>query len=237
MGFFKKILKAAKKIAPIAVGFIPGIGPLAAAGIGAGIGAMGGGGIRGALMGGISGYGGSALAGGLRAAGSLPMAGVVGPQAGGISAGLSNLASGVPGAWGALTGGTGLMSNATSALQAAQYLIPQKQAINEQNTWGVAKPEAPLTRPGAIERPTSLSDMANFAPEQERSALATRGINTGLGEDENTYYRNLVQRSLIGEGNQINTENPNFLLPIESQYFSGQGKNTADIVRFLQGIR
>ena len=52
LGKFGKILKA---IAPIAVSFIPGIGPVAAAALGAGLGALGGGGIKGALLGGISG--------------------------------------------------------------------------------------------------------------------------------------------------------------------------------------
>lgn len=235
MSFFKKLFKIAKKIAPVAVGFIPGLQPLAAAGIGAGIGAIGGGGIKGALMGGLSGYGGSMLSSGLSAAGSLPAAGVVGPQAGGISAGLSNLASGVPGAFSALTGGAGLTSNAVSALQAAQFLIPQKEQIGAQNIQGLAAP-APLKTPSAMERPGSLSDMANFAPEQERSALATRGLNTGLSQDENAYYRNLIQRSLIGPGNKVNMTNPNFLMPIESSYFSKQGQNTSDIVKFLQGI-
>ena len=53
--FLGKIGKILKAIAPIAVSFIPGIGPVAAAALGAGLGALGGGGIKGALLGGISG--------------------------------------------------------------------------------------------------------------------------------------------------------------------------------------
>lgn len=53
---FKKIFKA---VAPIALSFIPGIGPLAAAGLGAGIGALGGGGLKGALLGGLGSYAGA----------------------------------------------------------------------------------------------------------------------------------------------------------------------------------
>lgn len=53
MSKFKKIFKIA---APIAAGFIPGIGPLAAAALGAGLGAMGGGGLKGALLGGLGSY-------------------------------------------------------------------------------------------------------------------------------------------------------------------------------------
>jgi hypothetical protein len=56
MGFFKSLLKVAKIAAPIALNFIPGVGPLASAALGAGIGAMGGGGLKGALIGGAGGY-------------------------------------------------------------------------------------------------------------------------------------------------------------------------------------
>jgi hypothetical protein len=60
---WKTIRQVAKVAAPIAASFIPGVGPLAAAAIGAGAGAMGGGGLKGALIGGaLSGIG-SGLAG------------------------------------------------------------------------------------------------------------------------------------------------------------------------------
>ena len=62
-GFFKKIGKAlkkvAKKIAPIAgplANFIPGVGPLVAAGIGAATNIAAGKGIKGAISGGLGGY-------------------------------------------------------------------------------------------------------------------------------------------------------------------------------------
>lgn len=50
--FFKKAISIA---APLAASFIPGIGPVAAAAIGAGAGALSGGGLKGALLGGVSG--------------------------------------------------------------------------------------------------------------------------------------------------------------------------------------
>lgn len=63
MSKFKKIFKIA---APIAAGFIPGIGPLAAGALGAGLGAIGGGGLKGALLGGLGSYvGGGGSFGGL----------------------------------------------------------------------------------------------------------------------------------------------------------------------------
>lgn len=98
-----------------------------------------------------------------------------------------------------------------------------------------AAPFNPM-RPDAIGRPSSLSEYANFTPEQERSALATRGLNQGLGKDEDAYYRNLIQRSLIGDNNQP-VADTNSLLPVESQYFSQQGMNTSGIMDFLKALQ
>ena len=91
-------------------------------------------------------------------------------------------------------------------------------------------------RPTAIDRPETLSELAAFSPEQERSALATQGMNIGLGAQENAYYRNLLQRSLIDEGGQV-AQDQNFLLPIEQQFFQRQGVDVNDPLRFLEGIR
>jgi hypothetical protein len=78
----KKLLKVA---IPIAAGFIPGLGPLATAAIGAGMGAMGGGGLKGALLGGATAglgkyIGGSGLLG--TAAGTPLSGGLQGPTQG-----------------------------------------------------------------------------------------------------------------------------------------------------------
>lgn len=97
-----------------------------------------------------------------------------------------------------------------------------------------APPFNPM-RPDAMSRPGSLSGFDSFTPDQERSALATKGLNQGLGKDEDSYYRNLIQRSLIGEGNKV-APDTNSLLPVESQYFSQQGMNTSGIMDFLKQI-
>lgn len=61
--FLGKLLKVLKVVAPIAMNFIPGVGPLASAAVGAALGATGGGGLKGALLGGITGgLGGSGAA-------------------------------------------------------------------------------------------------------------------------------------------------------------------------------
>lgn len=129
----------------------------------------------------------------------------------------------------------GPIASIGSAISGAQGLL----GGNRQKAPAAPKPAqaAPFnpTRPDAMSRPGSLSGFDSFTPEQERSSLATRGINQGLGRDEDSYYRNLIQRSLIGEGNQV-APNTNSLLPIESQYFSQQGMNTSGIMDFLKQL-
>lgn len=63
--FLGKLGKILKTIAPIAVSFIPGIGPVAGAALGAGMGALNGGGIKGALLGAATGALGAGGAGGI----------------------------------------------------------------------------------------------------------------------------------------------------------------------------
>ena len=67
---WKKAKKVVKKVAPIAVNFIPGVGPLAKAALTAGIGKASGLSTKDALLGGALSYGGSKLFGGTPAAGS-----------------------------------------------------------------------------------------------------------------------------------------------------------------------
>lgn len=113
MSKFKKIFKIA---APLALGFIPGMQPLAAGTLGAGLGALGGGGLKGALLGGL---GGALGAGGLGgAAGSAGTAlgrgisntiGLAGKGAQTIGQGLSGalLGGATGGKQGAILGGLG----------------------------------------------------------------------------------------------------------------------------------
>ncbi len=113
MSKFKKIFKIA---APLALAFIPGMQPLAAGMLGAGLGALGGGGLKGALLGGL---GGALGAGGLGgAAGSAGTAlgrgisntlGMAGAGAQTIGQGLSGalLGGATGGKQGAILGGLG----------------------------------------------------------------------------------------------------------------------------------
>lgn len=118
----KKLKKIISVAAPIAAAFIPGIGPLAAAGIGAASGALGGGGLKGALLGAVAGGGGKFLSGsgflGSAAGSALDkvsgIAGLQGPTQGSgligaVSRGTSGLSSALKGALGG-TGSSGGLS-------------------------------------------------------------------------------------------------------------------------------
>jgi hypothetical protein len=131
----------------------------------------------------------------------------------------------------------GPVGSVLSAVSTAQSLFGSKDKEKRQPEPQAAQaPPFSPSRPEEAQRPESLSEFGTFSPEQQRSALATKGLNSGLGSDEESYYRNLVQRSLIGDGNTVQQDNPNFLLPVESQYFSRSGVDTSDIMKFLQGI-
>lgn len=233
MSFFSKIFKNKifRAVVPVVLG---AINPALGAAAGAAMGASNGGGIVGGLTGAAGGYfGGSALSGGI--SGAAGGAGFLN----GAGLGLNGATSALGGALG-ISGGT--ISNASNIFQALggiSSMAPQKQTLAKQKvsgpTTGTEKPFTPK-KPDAQMRPPSLNAMAGFSPEQERSALATQGLNSGLGDQEQSYYQNLIQRSLIGDGGEVNTENPNWLMPIESSYFSRRGKNTSNISEFLRGF-
>ena len=107
-GFFKKlgksIKKFAKKIAPVAgplANFIPGVGPLIAAGIGAATNVVGGKGLKGAISGALGGYGTGKLLSGIGSLGSGAASGASGAASGASSAAssgggfFSNLGKGI----------------------------------------------------------------------------------------------------------------------------------------------
>ena len=135
----------------------------------------------------------------------------------------------------AVSGVLGAIGTARSAFSGGER--PQTTVI-QQPTLPAPAQEEPFVpvRPEALDRPETLSELAAFSPEQERSALATQGLNVGLGAAENQYYRNLLQRSLIGEGGQV-AQDQNFLLPVEQQFFQRQGVDVSSPLRFLEGIR
>lgn len=121
-------------------------------------------------------------------------------------------------------------------------VIGAVQALQKPKAPSAPAPVAPMEapafkpkKPNAMARPESLSEFASFDPTQERSALATKGVNQGLIGAEKDYYNNLVSRSLIGDNNEI-TGTENSLLPIEGQYFAKQGYSASDINGLLKAI-
>lgn len=126
-----------------------------------------------------------------------------------------------------------IVSAATGIM--GQQQKPQSQAQTPAVTTEAQAPAFNPTQPAAMQMPSSLNSYSSDDPTQLRTALATQGLNGGLGQQEQSYYSNLLQRSLIGSNNQVTTD-PNFLSPIESQYWARQGLNTSDPTSFLKGL-
>jgi hypothetical protein len=110
--FFKNVVRP---LAPVAAAFIPGVGPLAAAALGAGIGSMGGGGLKGAVTGGLTGGAAGLAAPALKA--GISGAGAAYTGAGGGLAGIGAGVSGGLSAAGTALGGSlsGLPGMGTAA--------------------------------------------------------------------------------------------------------------------------
>ena len=123
-----------------------------------------------------------------------------------------------------------------SAVNSAQGLFGGNKQKAPAPVGPAQAPEFKPVKPMALARPQTLGEFSNFTPDQERSALATKGLNQGLGKDEDAYYKNLVQRSLIGDDNKPAADT-NSLLPVESQYFSRQGANTSGVMDFLKALQ
>lgn len=114
--FFKKFKRFLGAALPIAASFIPGIGPFAAAGLGAAGGLLGGGGLKSALLGGLTSGVGAGLAGGSTGAlkGTLlgrlenSISGALSPIGSAVRSGLSSLGDGVSNAFEGIGNATGL---------------------------------------------------------------------------------------------------------------------------------
>jgi hypothetical protein len=236
-GFFGSIFNIFRTILPFIATAVTG-NPAIGAAVGAGLGATNGGGIPGALLGGASGYfGGSGLNGAISGVAGLPAGSTLGSMVGaglsGAESGMSSAASSLGNMLGIGSSTVGTAGKVLGALSLVNGMAsPKQQAASPLSTPASYRPK----RPGEMAMPLSLSQYSGFDPTQQRSALATQGLNTGLGADENAYYRNMLQRALIGDHNKVDTTNTNFLLPVESSYFAKQGINTGDITKFLAGI-
>lgn len=145
---------------------------------------------------------------------------------------MAKLAAAIP----ALTGIGSVLGPVASIIGAAQSLgVGSSKKKSPAPPVAAQEPAFSPKKPSAVQRPGSLSSYNDFSPEQERSSLATKGLNQGLGGDEDAYYRNLVSRSLIGDDNSV-TGDSNSLLPVESQYFSSKGYDTSNVTNLLKAI-
>lgn len=156
----------------------------------------------------------------------------------GLFKGIGKIFGGASSFLGPLASVLGPAGSILSAVSMAQSLFGGGGGSKSQPTGPAQAAPFNPTRPDALAMPSSLgAEFSSFSPEQQRSALATKGLNQGLGGEEDAYYRNLIQRSLIGDGNQVQPGSPEqYLLPVESQYFSRKGFNTSDSMKFLQGL-
>lgn len=183
MGFFSKVFKVVKKAAPIAAAFIPGVGPLAAAAIGAGLGAAGGGGLKGALLGGAGGYIGAGGAFGGTGSVGTQILGAGAKGAGTLTQGLGGALSGAAngGKEGALLGGLtgGLMANAddianwaSNGLSEAGNTARGALGMNPTSDYLL---NAPATMSDATK--TSLLS-AGYSPNQIQGMISGGSMNT-----------------------------------------------------------
>lgn len=156
------------------------------------------------------------------------------PAAAPLLAGLGTAGAGL-GTLGSIASLIGTVGGAVSAIKGLKG--PKSPSAPAAPVSPVEAPK-PITKPFAQARPDSLSTLAGYAPDQERTFLATKGTQGGLGKEEDSYYKNLIQRSLIGDDNRpVSGGVDDYLKPVESQYFSRAGANTGGIEDFLRSIR
>ncbi len=106
--------------------------------------------------------------------------------------------------------------------------------------------EQPFTpkRPDEGTRPYDLFNrdvggqmFGSLDPMQQRSYLATQGSQGGgIGDEDKSYYMNLLQRNLIDEGGQLGNMNE-ALLPVERNYLSRMGLPTDNTLDFFQALQ
>jgi hypothetical protein len=179
---WKKAKKVVKAVAPIAVNFIPGVGPLAKAALTAGIGKASGLSTKDALLGGALSYGGSKLFGGTPAAGSAGKA-----STGNIFSRVGEYI--MPG-----KDGIGLLGNlGKSASGAYEYVMPGKDNVG---LFGNVKSgigslfgggQQPYTD---AEIGSMLETMDPSMVEQavnQRNLLISQGSQSGLGRIEDLF--------------------------------------------------
>lgn len=240
--FFKKLKRIFKKAAPIiapiaGATFLPGVlgvSGLLGGAIGSAAGTkIAGGDLGDALLAGAGSYGGGVLG---NAIGSQNTLGSVLAKTANKPSVIGNLAEDI--AVGLTKTGMGDVLTVPFGQVQGSFIgsqIGQSLKAAESQPAGAQSP-APVSfkpsRPESMGSPEGLSGMSAL---QQRAALATEGTQGGglTGEQAN-YLRNLMQRNLITEGNQIDQSAE--MLPVEQQYLSTLGvptDNRSELLRIL----
>lgn len=199
----------AGQIAPIVTAFIPGIGPLISAGITAANNFANTGKVGSSLLKGGLSYAGNKF--GSDIFGDL---GTVGGAADKL--GLGDLASmaGNTISGGSISNALGGLAGNAIADSAAPYLDGAPDTTNFQ----AYRPK----QEGEGELPSSLQGFGGLDPMQQQTNIANKGVyGGGLGEDENKYFLNLVNRQLVDKSGSVQGQQS--LSPITSSYLQQLG--------------
>ena len=171
--FLGKLGKILKAVAPIAVSFIPGIGPVAGAALGAGMGALSGGGIKGALLGAATGALGAGGAGGMGAKLGSNIGGKILGQTASAAAKNALGQAVIQGGLGAIGGRDPLSSALGGAFQG--YL----QTPRTPNAPTSAPVTVPSAAPATMSAPTLVDSNLRISPDVQASLdKAVAGAST-----------------------------------------------------------
>lgn len=161
--FLGKLGKILKAVAPIAVSFIPGIGPVAGAALGAGMGALSGGGLKGALLGAATGALGAGGAGGMGAKLGSNIGGKILGQTASAAAKNALGQAVIQGGLGTIGGRDPLSSALGGAMQG--YL----QTPRTPNAPTSAPVTAPSAAPATMSAPTLVDSNLRISPDVQAS--------------------------------------------------------------------
>lgn len=234
--------KALKKVAGLA---LPVVGNAIAPGVGAAIGgALGGAvqgeGLKGIGLGAVKGYAGNAIGNSIASTigtslgkvggasiGSLTSKNAMGPfsfgDLGGTAAnsiGNSIANTTVSSALGKFAGNS-IADNLVSSLSGVDQ--PQNVEVGQP----VPEPQGPAPfepkQEAQLTLPNSLSGLSSLDPNQQSTNIATQGVyGGGAGPQEQDYFENLINRRLVDESGQVDSDLSD-INPIESSYLSQLG--------------
>lgn len=228
--------KALKKIAKIAGPIVGGAvgGPAGAAVGGALGGAIGGGGLKGALIGAGTGYAGNVLGSSIGSSLTSNLGKIGGTSLGSLSSntlgpyaagGIGKIAGNSIGSAIANTtvGGAlgGFAGNSIAGSVADSLGLGEQPEMSKPKTQ-TESPFAP-SRNAQLDLPGSLTGLNGLDDVQQSTNLANQGVyGGGLGKDEQTYFTNLLNRRLVDDAGNVDSDLSE-VNPIEQSYLSQIG--------------